>query len=153
MTLQENIWQLSSQQRLASWYNFRKTISELDLQSALAKTSTLWSYAPYVTYYLDSTNTQDWPTPWQLLDENYYCDVAKTLGMLYTIALSDHAENTFELQILHHHQRREQINILVVNNEYVLNYEFDTIVNIDTISNDCALRYSYTTTDLKIQEY
>jgi hypothetical protein len=149
----DNVWQQSSQQRLSFWKKFREEISTNELKPALEKTTKLWSYAPYVTYYLDPANTQEWPNPWQLLDENYYCDIAKTLGMFYTIALSQHGVNQLNLEILFDTKRKENINIVIVNNEYVLNYDFGEIVNIDTISKQCQLRYSYSATDLKIQEY
>jgi hypothetical protein len=33
-----------------------------------------------------------WPDPWQLLSDDVYCEVARGLGILYTITLLDRAD-------------------------------------------------------------
>lgn len=151
--MKDLIWYQKADQRLSAWREFRSKLDDQSLGQALNSTTRLWSFAPYVTYYLDPRNPQEWPNPWQLLSENYYCDLAKTLGIFYTIALTKHGTNDLKLNILFDSDRKEQINIVVVNDKHVINYHFNKIVNTDVISNTCVLKYSYDTVDLKIADY
>lgn len=151
--MKDLIWYQRSDQRLSAWREFRLKLDQLSLDAALQEVCTLWSFAPYVTYYLDPAKPQEWPDPWQLLSENYYCDLAKTLGIFYTIALSKHGANDVKLQIYNDTHRKEQINIVVVNDKLVINYHFNRIVNTDAISQDCVLQRAYDATDLRIKNY
>jgi hypothetical protein len=87
-----------------------------------------------------------------LLDENYYCDISIALGMFYTLALSEHNAE-LDLNILFDPKKKEQINIVVVNSEYVLNYYPGEIVNTSTHQLQFQVRYSYNTSDLQIASY
>lgn len=151
--MKDQIWYQRPEGRLDAWREFRSSLDDVDLPTALTQTTALWSFAPYVTYYLDPANITEWPDPWQLLSENYYCDVAKALGMLYTIALTKHRINDLELRVLFDAQRREQVNILVVNDEHVINYNFNEIVNKDDISEHCIIKHCYSLQDLNIEQY
>ena len=151
--MKDPIWYQKADQRLSAWREFRDAINQKDLASALQSVTDLWSYAPYVTYYLDPAKPGEWPDPWLLLSENYYCDLAKTLGMFYTIALSEHGKNNLALEIFYDVKRKEQINIVVVNEIYVLNYHFGRIVNKSTVSDDCVKKFSYVPQDLDVQKY
>lgn len=148
------MWDLRSGDRLKLWREFRLSLDNLQLSEALEKVSNLWSFAPFVNHYLDPAKPSEWPDPWELLHENYYCDLAKALGMFYTIALSNHGRrNTVELSILKHKKKKDHINIVSVNNELVLNYDFNTIVNRQKLSNSYLCVYNYTTEELNIQSY
>lgn len=148
------MWDLKSGARLKLWRDFRLSLNEMPLTRALEEVSKLWSFAPFVNHYLDPATPKEWPDPWALLHENYYCDLAKTLGMFYTIALSEHGRcNTVELSILKHKKKKDLINIVSVNNELILNYEFNTIVNRQKLSNFYLCVYNYTTEELNIQSY
>jgi hypothetical protein len=151
--LKDLIWYQKSDQRLAAWRELRQEINTIPLDAALCRVSEFWSFAPYVTYYLDPARPQDWPDPWLLLSENYYCDLAKTLGIFYTIALTDHGVNDLKLRILYDINRKEQINIVVVNNKQVINYHFAEVVNTDVIAQDTSVKYSYDAAVLKISDY
>ena len=146
------MWYTRTDQRLQDWYEFRQTISRLSLPEALEATAKLWGTAPFVNYNLDPARPETWPDPWQLLDDNYYCDISLALGMFYTLALSEH-QTKLELQILFDPVKKEQINIVVVNSEYVLNYHPGQVVNTSTHQLQFQVRYSYNTSDLQIASY
>jgi hypothetical protein len=67
-----------------------------------------------------------WPDPWQLLSDNIYCDVARGLGILYTLTLLDHKDLTSIELILTEDNR----NLVLINQEkYTLNWDTTIIVN------------------------
>ena len=151
--LKDLIWYQRPEARLDTWRSFRQSLDDMELAQVLCETAALWSFAPYVTYYLDPHDVRQWPDPWQLLSENYYCDLAKTLGMLYTIALTKHKTNDLSLQVLYDQHKREQVNIVVVNNKHVINYHFNEVVNKDDIGEHCVVKQRYTPHDLNIEQY
>lgn len=90
------MWDLFPHQRLNYWRDFRLSLGEMNLCQSLEATVKLWSYAPFVKHYLNHDLPDNWPDPWQLLHDNYYCDLAKTLGMFYTLILCDHFGQTIK---------------------------------------------------------
>jgi hypothetical protein len=146
------MWYSKTNQRLRDWYEFRQDLGNKSLTEALTATAKLWGTAPFVNYSLDPGKPQTWPSPWELLDDNYYCDISLALGMFYTLALSDHSTD-LKLDILYDPEKKEQINIVVVNSEYVLNYYPSEVVNKSTHQLHFQVRYSYNTSDLQIASY
>lgn len=148
------MWNLRSDQRLNEWRKFRKQLDEMSLEEALEATTHLWSYAPFVNHYLVPDNTKEWPDPWTLLDENYYCDIAKALGMLYTMGLSKHGKDIdLELKILEDRNGNLSNLVYIDQGKYVINYYHDEIVNNTEIDKELKIKYSYTSDELKLNTY
>lgn len=149
------MWTLKPAERLNAWRDFRVGISQQSFDEALKNTVHLWSYAPFVNYYLNPDKPEEWPDPWTILHENYYCDVAKALGMLYTIQFSTHGQNLEqELRIYYHEIERVYYNLVWINQgKYVLNLSYDEVVNKTHIDKNMKLKHRYTTSDLKIEQY
>ena len=123
------MWNQLPSERLRFWHDFRKKISEQDFEQALKETTHLWSYAPYVAHYLTTDHIENWPGPWELVYENYYCDLAKALGIVYTLYLSSHKPN-IEIKIYIDPSTKDQYNLVFVEQgKYVLNYVHDEVVN------------------------
>lgn len=83
------MWPKTFDQRLESWAQLRAYASESDLDSALKAIDSWWQKSPWQPYYLHWDDQQSWPDPWQLLSDNFYCPLARGLGILYTIAIID----------------------------------------------------------------
>jgi len=149
------MWNLNPAQRLGEWKKFRENLSEQTLEQAIQATAHLWSYAPFVNYYLDPANTKDWPDPWLLLDENYYCDIAKSLGMLYTLALSSHGKNIdLELRIVKDKDGTSSHVVYIDQGKYVINYWHDEVVNNKQVETDGnTVKFCYTAEQLNIDKY
>jgi hypothetical protein len=87
------MWKLEVGERIAHWRAFRLSIGGMPLERAIQVTAEYWQNCPYHPYYLDPNDAESWPSAWDLITENYYCDLAKSLGMLYTIAYSAHGHD------------------------------------------------------------
>ena len=72
-------------------------------------------------------DTLSWPDPWELLVENTYCEVARALGICYTLLLLD--ENNVEIAEATDNTGNDVVIVLVDNAKYILNYWPDTVVN------------------------
>jgi hypothetical protein len=148
------MWNLNPDERLREWKTFRKKIGQLSIEEACNLTTHLWSYAPYVNYYIDpdrANSTSPWPDPWTLLYENYYCDVAKCLGMLYTLYLSDHKPSDIEIQLGINVETREPCNLVsLAKGKYILNFNFDEVVNKKQLPKTIEVKYRYRPEDLNL---
>jgi len=77
-------------------------------------------------YHLHWDDQDTWPDPWELLSDNLYCDVARGLGILYTISLLEHPDLTDAELVL----TDEGHNLVLVNKrKYILNWDAENIVN------------------------
>ena len=150
-----NFWNLRVSDRLAEWKDIRHKISDMPLPRALEEVNLMWSTAPFVTYYLDPSDPNNWPDPWTLLAENYWCEVAKSLGIIYTIYFSSHKNVPIEYNIYYDHNDKTRYNLVQIDNgKYILNcYPFE-IVNTEHIeTKNLHLLYSYSKDDLQLDRY
>ena len=123
------MWKLDESERLAKWRQFRKDINELPSEQALKKIAELWQSSPFSPYYLDPRDSSSWPDPWTLISENYYCDVAKALGILYTALLTDHRFSG-EIKIYYDAAAQVNYNLAWINDgKYVLNMVDGEVLN------------------------
>jgi hypothetical protein len=84
--------------RLAAWRDFRETLEvhEDPLQSVMD----FYDRAPRVSIQTDPWDQDTWPTPWELVNENQYCDFARVLGMCYSLQLTERFKGSiFEIHI------------------------------------------------------
>lgn len=151
------MWTLKPDERLREWKSFRDQIGQQNLESACQSVVHLWSYAPYISHYLDYNRKNSlikWPDPWTLLYENSYCDVAKALGMLYTLYFTKHKPDDIELIIYKDNKNREVYNLVsLAQGKYILNFSFDEVVNKEQLPNNLTVQHRYTVHDLELDLY
>jgi len=122
------MWPRSFSQRLASWTQLRNSANHAQsAQEALQAINSWWLDAPWQPYHLHWDDQTDWPDPWQLLDDNIYCSLARGLGILYTIALLDRTDLE-DAQLV---ETDDDNLVLVQGEKYILNWDRDTVVNIN----------------------
>jgi len=120
------MWPITFDKRLTAWYDLRQSVMTLPVESALETVNAWWFRCPWQPYYLHWDDQSAWPDPWQLLSDNIYCEVARGLGILYTISLLDRADLTGARLVL---TRSGHNLVLVDKTKYIMNWEADTIVN------------------------
>lgn len=149
------MFKLSPYDRLSRWKEFRLSINNLTLQHALQNTIELWASCPFRPYYLDPNEPKHWPDPWQLILENNYCDIAKSLGIVYTLHLSNHRLDIQpEIRAYFNLSNKCIYHIAYLNQgKYVLNLVEDRVVNKEHINQEFKLVRCYTATDLQLEKY
>lgn len=147
------MWKLSASERLSRWKDFRKLVNTQSIEQAICSTVEFWHSCPFTPYYLDADQPDLWPTPWQLISENYYCDLAKVLGIVYTLYLTDHCkELDAEIHIYRDASSGATYNLAIFcQGKYVINLVEAEVVNISSIKKEFKLTHSYTSKDLKIE--
>lgn len=149
------MWKLTASERVVHWKDFRSTLDHLSLENAIQSVAEFWQGCPFVPFYLEPDDPDEWPNPWELIAENYYCDLAKTLGMLYTIYFTVHEKNLEpELRIYVDPESEFTYNLAIfAQGKYVVNLVDSKVVNIESINKNFRLTHRYSSTDLKLKEY
>ena len=80
-----------SQQNLSAWYNLRQQLETA--ADPLGDVTNFFQRLPRVKRYTDPYDENTWPTPWELITENEYCDFNRVLGMCYTLQLTERFKN------------------------------------------------------------
>ena len=147
------MWKLDASERLVHWRAFRLTLGNMTLEDAIQATVDYWQNCPHNPYYLDPIDPDSWPSAWDLISENYYCDIAKALGMMYTIAFSAHGHNLpMNLCVYYDPETGYEYNLSVfAEGKYVINLLDGQIVNIDLVNKKFKLKHCYDSAKLKLQ--
>jgi hypothetical protein len=121
------MWPTHFAQRLNAWNQLRTQASTMSTDTVLAEINQWWFRAPWTAYHLHWDDRQNWPDPWQLLDDNIYCSLARALGIMYTIVLLDR-EDIHDAKLIEFDSDNL---VLVSNRKYILNWDPTEIVNIN----------------------
>ena len=121
------MWNLSKQDRILSWKAFRESLDSLSLEECIKTVNKHWWTAPVSSQFYCQSLTENWPKPWELVVENYYDDIGRALGMLYTIQLSNH---TCDVKLLCGVDDGDEYNLVLIDDEkYTLNWDTNFYVN------------------------
>ena len=120
------MWPRDFHERLLNWNGMREQCLTMSVHDALTKINAWWFQSPWSAYHLHWDDQQDWPDPWQLLNDNQYCPVARGLGLMYTIAMLDR-EDLQDVCMIEY----QSDNLVLVNQKkYILNWDPDQVLNI-----------------------
>jgi len=123
------MWPQTFSERLDSWNRLRESCQTSPIETALATINCWWFNAPWRPYYLHWDDQPSWPDPWQLLSDNVYCDLARGLGIVYTISMLDRADMVDAELVL----TEDDGNLVrVAKEKYILNWKAEDIVNTFT---------------------
>jgi hypothetical protein len=139
------MWAHTFDTRLASWNQLRLEAGNLPKAQCLEAINCWWFDTPWRPYYLHWDDRATWPDPWQLLDENLFCGLARGLGILYTIALMDR-EDIQDAELVDNNNDNL---VLVSQKKYILNWDRDQLLNINLSS--FQVRHSISQEQIKTQ--
>lgn len=149
------MFQLPAEGRLRAWRDFRKTLDSLTLEQATESVAEFWHRCPFVPYNLDPDCPESWPTPWEMISKNYYCDLAKAVGMLYTLYFTAHGSDLdAEIRVYVDSGTDYEYNLAFLSQgKYVLNFRDASVVNIESLNKNLVLKHRYSSKELKLEEY
>lgn len=119
-----NIFQLDYFSRLSEWANLKEQLKDKKLLDVCIMVDKFWQQTPISNYYLHRIEINNWPSPWDLLNDNQYCFYARALGMIYTLYLV----NVTNVKL---YEAKDQdgidVVLVLVDDNYVLNYWPNTV--------------------------
>jgi hypothetical protein len=126
------VFNLYGVDRIAEWKNFREHLETS--VTPLEDVASLWSHAPFVNPYLDPHRPESWPDPWRLLIDLKLDDLAISLGMLYTLKLTQRFMRTpIEIHMSMLPEETQYRYPVIVDNLHVLNWEYNTVSDLSSI--------------------
>lgn len=137
---------LPFEQRLALWRDFRLTLetAEDPLQDCID----FWQPVPEVLFQADPYEQSTWPDPWQMIEENIYCDFVKILAICYTLQLTDRfTRAAIEIHITHNTEESTMQYLLFVDDR-VIGFKGDTHVARSELPKNLKSQQSYSMSPL-----
>lgn len=123
------MWPNRYEDLLISWYNLREQNTNNDLEDCLLAVNNWWQMAPISLHYLHWDTVENWPDPWDLLADGIFCDLAKSLGISYTLMIMNRTDIN-DISVL---ETAEGDNLVQVNQgKYILNWAPNEILNINS---------------------
>jgi hypothetical protein len=119
------MWPETFPERLRAWAKLRAQAQTLPLEQALSTVNSWWFRAPWRPYHLHWDDRETWPDPWQLLEDNMYCSLARSLGIVYTIIMLERPDLQDAMII----ESDSDNLVLVCQEKYILNWDINTVVN------------------------
>lgn len=124
------MWPSSYPDRLAAWNDLRTRSKILCIDQCLQNINHWWFQSPWRPYSLHWDDQKDWPDPWHLLADQSFCSLARALGIVYTVILTEH-EKVHEVELV----ETDKDNLVLINHgKYILNWYPDEIVNISSVN-------------------
>jgi len=121
------MFDLPYEQKISAWRSLRLSLENCDdpIQSAIDFADT----APLVERNVNPWNQQEFPHPWELIQQNRYTDFCRILLICYTLQLTDRfSTEDFEIHICTDTDSSDRMYLLRVS---------DLIIGYD---NNCAIQ-------------
>lgn len=130
--------------RLQDWRDFRKSLQGKDETYIIENILDYWSKKPIVNFVLNYNDYKNWPTPWELISEDYFDSICIAYLMMETFISLGFNKERFELRYIKPDINSECIMILILDNCKVFNYSYNEIYNIEDISYiNCLVKIKY----------
>lgn len=125
-----NPFLMTPRQLLADWKNFRTSLgemSELDQINAVAR---YWGQAPLSTMAYDPEALDTYPTPWEMMGENDWCQNSVAVGMEFTLRLAGWSADRLRIKLMRDYDISVQRLVLEIDGKYLVNYDYGVAVEI-----------------------
>ena len=127
--------------RLRAWHEFRNTLEHS--VDPIQDTIDLYSKASIVNIMMDPYDQSTWLDPWELLNENMYCDFATVLGIGYTLSLTDRfSQATKEIHICTNKEVAKTKYLLYIG-ENVIGFDRQQVISKNNIDKDWIAEIVY----------
>lgn len=116
-------WSHRYEDRLREWKTLRNTVQLLELTSSLLQINDWWMKAPLSTQHIAWEDWPDWPNAWELLLDNTWSEMTRSIAIVYTIGLL-FREDIKDVYII---DSNEGILVTATPTKYILGYCFGDI--------------------------
>ena len=122
------MWPAAYEDRLQAWNLLRNRCRDLPISQALLVINDWWYQSPVTTRTIIWEHHEKWPDPWQLLANDRCCDLARGLGIVYTVIMTEHpaVSDVCLTQTDHDYL------VLVDQGKYILNWAPGQLLNIQS---------------------
>lgn len=131
----------SFETRLTNWLNLRNEVEKH--ADPIQLVLDYWNRAPISPLSCDPFDKSTWLEPWDLIEDNHYCEFSKILVIYYTLALTDRFKDSyFEIQVINDKEAHELRYLLFVD-DLVIGYFYNRAITQDELPLDIIVQASY----------
>jgi hypothetical protein len=136
-----NPFMFAQGERLSDWKALRASLPAMSEEDQLLKIAQYWGRAPLMKCAYDSYKIEEWPGPWEMVIAGDWCRDSVAAGMEFTLRLSGWSADRLSLVMIRDYDISDQMLVLKIDNEKVLNYSIDEVV--DNPSTKHAVMFQY----------
>lgn len=128
------MFKLSLDERLSSWAKFRSELK--DFENPLHRVMEFWQRAPYIPYnrQIDPYYKKDWPTPWEIIEENKYDDFTKAVMIGWTLKYSEkYKKSKIEIRTAVDKSQNSVYNLVCVDEHWIINYGDNGVITVSEL--------------------
>jgi hypothetical protein len=117
-------------QLLADWKAFRQSLagqSDIEQLNAVAR---YWGQAPLKTMAYDPEALDTYPTPWEMIGENDWCQNSVAVGMDFTLRLAGWAPDRLRIKMMRDYDISVQRLVVEIDGKYLVNYDHGVAIEI-----------------------
>lgn len=138
-----NPFLLPPTERLVAWKTLRKSLVNLPLEDQLSNVVGFWSHAPTVSIAYDPERPETWPTPWEMMINGEWDRHSIAIGMDFTLRLSGIDSERLRLKMIKDRQKEIMTMVVIIDNKWIINYEYANITKIEDVIFDTILSLKY----------
>lgn len=115
---------------LAEWKKLRADMAGKPDVDQLHMVMEFWSMAPLVKIAYDPEGLDTYPTAWEMMNFNDWCENSVAVGMEFTLRLAGWSADRLRVVMLKDYDASIQRLVLEVDGKYYLNYEYREVTEI-----------------------
>ena len=128
--------------RLTTWYTFRQHLEKSP--NPFLDVAEFFRRLPRVKFYTDPYDSSRWPTAWELIDENEYCEFNLILGMCYTLQLTERFKNSQATINVASDTINKTVYYLLIIDDKVYGYEDEEWIDATDLPKSVTMQKIYT---------
>ena len=130
------------QTRQLAWYQLRQTLETSE--DPFFDVAKFFLRLPRVKFYTDPYDASTWPTAWELIDENEYCEFNLILGMCYTLQLTERFKNSQATINVASDTINKTVYYLLIIDDKVYGYEDEEWIDATDLPKSVTMQKIYT---------
>lgn len=147
-----NIFLESPEKVIKAWREFRESLQNFENDfNILEKVVDWFATLPESRPYMYWNDPEQWLTPWELIHDGYICRSGKAFLMEQTLYLSDedYWSDRIELWWINDTEHNDLYLTLVVDNQWVLNYNLGRVEKLSDIADKIVVCDKFKPTENK----
>lgn len=136
------MWFEPPHKRLATWRDFRKSLTGKTVEEIAEQVCQWWATAPIGPRNVDPYDATTWPDAWEMLHEGQFCKSTVAIGMSYTIFYIDKNIENKLIRIQDLDNRDIYITALI-DNKFLLNYNYGEVVEWSKVQDTIKIQETW----------
>ncbi len=131
--------------RLAIWKGLRDSLSVSS--NPIQETINFWKTIPEASRNIDPYDPETWPDPWEMIEENTYCEYTKILAIGYTLMLNEKFKDWhYEIKV-GLDRRNSKLYYILIAGDQAIGIEQEKSVHISSIPKNIHIEKTHVLSD------